>query len=58
MNFETNAVLYDVQVAGQLEGIFEKDLEDCELLTLSGYKSRSHLTRMAESVARLLSPIL
>jgi cardiolipin synthase A/B len=58
LNFETNAVLYDVQVAGQLEDIFEKDLEDCELLTLSGYKSRSHLTRMAESVARLLSPIL
>ncbi|MCY9510499.1 hypothetical protein M5W68_09265 [Paenibacillus larvae] len=57
MNFETNAVLYDVQVAGR-EGIFGKDLEDCELLTLSGYKSRSHLTRMAESVARLLSPIL
>lgn len=57
LNFETNAFLYDSQVAEELAQIFKEDLKYCRELTLEEYQNRSLLTRFLESLARLLSPI-
>ncbi|MCS7459545.1 cardiolipin synthase [Paenibacillus doosanensis] len=58
LNFEINAFLFDADVASRLEHIFERDILHCQLLTLEHYDNRPALKRAAESVARLLSPIL
>lgn len=57
LNFETNAFLYDSQIAAELSAIFMNDTIHCRELTLEEYLNRSLLTRFLESLARLLSPI-
>ncbi|WP_232695874.1 cardiolipin synthase [Brevibacillus daliensis] len=58
LNFEVNAILYDVNKAKELEEIFLKDIENCFELTLEDYENRPKMLRFKESIARLLSPIL
>ena len=58
LNFEVTAFLYGEDVAHQLADIFEEDMTNSELLTWEQYGKRRLLTRAAESMARLLSPIL
>jgi cardiolipin synthase A/B len=58
IDYETNLVIYDQQVTRELETDFEKDLEHCELLSASEYESRRRLTRLADSLMRLCSPLL
>ncbi|ULL19560.1 cardiolipin synthase [Paenibacillus sp. H1-7] len=58
LNFEVNAFLFDPDVASRLEHIFEQDIRHCKLLTWELYSKRRLHKRMAESMARLLSPIL
>ncbi|WP_179232981.1 cardiolipin synthase [Paenibacillus rigui] len=58
LNFEVTAFLYGEDVASRLEAIFEEDMKNSELLTWEKYGKRKLLTRAAESMARLLSPIL
>ncbi|GAA4833779.1 cardiolipin synthase [Paenibacillus vulneris] len=58
LNFEINAFLFDPKVASRLEHIFEQDIRYCQLLTWDSYNKRPLLTRAAESMARLISPIL
>jgi len=58
LNFETNAFLYDTQMAQQLEDLFMMDLEDCREMTVEEYLNRPMRSRMQESLTRLLSPIL
>ncbi|GLV13854.1 major cardiolipin synthase ClsA [Alicyclobacillus hesperidum] len=58
LNFEVNAILYDRAKAGELADIFEQDLTKCDRLTLKMYNGRPRFERIAESCARLLSPIL
>lgn len=58
LNFEINAFLFDPNVATRLEHIFEQDIRYCQLLTWENYNKRKLLTRAAESMARLISPIL
>lgn len=54
LNFEISAILYEQQIASQLEGIFLEDVKHCKLLT----EGDNGLGRIQESVGRLLSPIL
>lgn len=58
LNFEVNALIYDTQKAIELGEIFEADLLDCVELTADDYRRRPHINKIAESCARLLSPIL
>jgi cardiolipin synthase A/B len=58
LNFESNAFLYDEQLAGELTRQFLTDVEHSEELTLEGYNRRPLRYRFRESVSRLLSPIL
>jgi cardiolipin synthase len=58
LNFETNAFVYNPAVAGELHGIFLRDIEDSRELTPGRYARRSLTVRCKESVSRLLSPLL
>jgi cardiolipin synthase len=58
LNFETNALIYDEQVAGELHKAFLHDLSYCTELTPEWYASRSRFFRARSSLSRLFSPIL
>ncbi|TDF94535.1 cardiolipin synthase [Paenibacillus piri] len=58
LNFEITAFLYGTEVTARLEAIFEQDMKKSELLTPEKFEQRWLITRAAESMARLLSPIL
>jgi len=58
LNFETNALIYDEQVAGQLKQAYLNDLSSCTELTPEWYASRSRYFRARASFSRLFSPIL
>ncbi|MEL6925556.1 MAG: cardiolipin synthase, partial [Bacteroidota bacterium] len=57
-NFEVNALLYDQQVAHQLKHNFFEDLCQSKEVYLDEFRKRSKRTRVLESIARLLSPLL
>lgn len=58
INYELNAVLYDKQLATELESAFTKDLADCTEFDPAAYRNRHALIRFRDSVARLFSPLL
>ncbi len=58
LNFETNAVIYDDQVAGELKQAYLNDLSYCTQLTPEWYASRSRFFKARASISRLFSPIL
>lgn len=58
LNFETNALVYDPDVARQLKAQFLADLHHSDLLDAARWKARPRINRFQESVARLLSGIL
>jgi cardiolipin synthase A/B len=58
LNFETNAIIYDDKVAGELKQAFLNDLSVCTEITPSWYASRSRYFKARSSVSRLFSPIL
>ncbi|MDD1716899.1 MAG: cardiolipin synthase [Methanoregulaceae archaeon] len=58
LNFETNAFIYDCEIAGRLKREFESDIQDSVEITSEMYKKRSKIVKMKESVSRLFSPIL
>jgi cardiolipin synthase len=58
INYELNAVLYDAKLAAELEATFERDLEGCCAFSPSEYRQRAVLSRLRDSLARLLSPLL
>lgn len=57
-NFEGNAFVYDRAVAQSLKNSFLDDQKGCRQLSLRDYEARSFACRLAESAARLLSPLL
>lgn len=57
-NFEANLLIYDPDVNAQMREIFFADLQECTKLTLSQWKARPLPQRAAESLLRLISPIL
>ncbi|CAM3362823.1 cardiolipin synthase [Marinicrinis lubricantis] len=58
LNFETNAFIYDTNIAHQLRDMFAADLQDSSIVSYEEYERRSWTSKVAESAARLLSPIL
>lgn len=58
LNFEVNAVIYNKDVTGQLERLFEEDIKDSTQITTLEYAKRSRIIRFKEQVCRLLSPIM
>ncbi len=58
LNFEVNAVIYDMETARDMEQIFEKDMEHCKEVTWNEYSHRNLWVRIKEQVSRLLSPIM
>ena len=57
-NFEVNAMIYDEEVAAQLEQQFLEDLKQSEELNLEEWRQRHWVRKTKESFARLLSPML
>jgi len=58
INYELNAVIYDSDLAQELEAAFERDLESCHPFDAAEYGRRPAPIRLRDSVARLLSPLL
>lgn len=58
LNFETNAFIYDENIACDMENIFLNDINQCIELTLDLYEKRSGFIRFKEAISRLLSDIL
>ncbi len=58
LNFEVNAFIYSSETTQVLEAQFLKDLEDCSVIDMAWYERRGNMTKIKESVSRLLAPIL
>ncbi len=58
LNFEVNAVLYDVEVAKELRDVFFDDLKFSEQIDKEQWLNRKWHTQFPEKLARLLSPVL
>ncbi|GKV66529.1 MULTISPECIES: cardiolipin synthase [unclassified Sporosarcina] len=58
LNFEVNAIIYDEQVAKQLQNLFLQDIELSSELTAGRYAERSLWIRFKQGISRLLSPVL
>lgn len=57
-NFEINVFVYDVDVAHQLRNMFVYDMTSCKVLNIQEWRSRPWYRRVAESIIRLMSPLL
>ncbi|MCB0495948.1 MAG: cardiolipin synthase [Cyclobacteriaceae bacterium] len=57
-NYEINAMIYNKEFNEQLAGQFKQDMGHCIPLQLSRWQQRPVRTRLLESIARLLAPIL
>jgi len=57
-NFETNAILYDTDLVGQIKQEFNAICEDIDQLDPQQFKDRGLIRRLGEGFARLLSPLL
>ena len=58
LNFEINAFIYDKKVILSATEDFFKDIKNSKELTEDDYNSRKTSRKVAESIARLFSPIL
>lgn len=58
LNFETNAFIYNKNIAIDMKKRFNIDIEESHLISEEEYKNRSVWRKIAESIVRLLSPIL
>ena len=58
LNFEVNAIVYDVEIANELRSVFYEDLKDAEMLNAAAWASRSKFKQLLEKTARLVSPLL
>lgn len=57
-NYEVNAFIYDKITAVNLRKAFENDLLSCKEIDMDTWSKRKLFTRVKESLARLLSPLL
>ncbi|WP_179339593.1 cardiolipin synthase [Winogradskyella ludwigii] len=58
INFEVNALIYNKKIGSELTTFFNDDLKDCEKLDLKSWQQRSKRTKLIESTARLMAPLL
>lgn len=57
-NFEVNAFIYDSKTSAELKRLFERDINNCEILTLDAWTNRKRRQKLKESFARLFSPLM
>lgn len=57
-NFEANLFFYSRELTSKMLEVFKKDLQQCERVHPAAWRKRRFSKRLAESVLRLLSPIL
>ena len=57
-NFEVNAFIYDMETALQMREIFLQDQRECVPMYLKNWVKRPWYRKAAESVVRLLAPLL
>ena len=57
-NFEVNAFVYDMETALQIREVFLQDQRECIQLFLKTWVKRPWYSKMAESVVRLMAPLL
>jgi cardiolipin synthase A/B len=58
INYESNAVIYDVALTQQLEHNFYEDIKHCSEFSWREYRKRPWHSRFRDSTSRLLSPLL
>lgn len=58
LNFEVNAIVYDLATANELADVFYADIKDAEKIDAATWKERSRLKQLWQKTARLLSPLL
>ena len=57
-NFEVNSFMYNENLAIEIKNIFLSDQKQCRRVTMRTWKRRPWQHKVAESVIRLLSPLL
>ena len=57
-NFEVNAFIYDTETALQMREIFLQDQHDCVQVFLKNWVKRPWYHKAAESIVRLMAPLL
>ena len=57
-NFEVNAFIYDTETALQMREIFLQDQRECVQVFLKNWVKRPWWRKAAESVVRLMAPLL
>ena len=57
-NFETNALIYDEEIAIKVSNNFLKDCEKSSVLTIEEHNARPFYNKILEGLARLFSPLL
>lgn len=58
LNFESNIFIYNEHISKNMESQFSKDLEVCKEVTLEGFEKRSIISKIGESVIRLVAPLM
>lgn len=58
LNFETNAIMYDPEIASRLRDAFLTDLDVCTGLTAERLAALPKIIRLKMSVSRIFSPLL
>ncbi len=58
INYELNALVYDLGLASALEAAFDADRAGCHRFDLEAYRQGSRLLRFRDSAARLVSPLM
>lgn len=58
LNFEINAIIFDEEIASQIDEAFEMDKKVSKKITLDNYRKRGLIRRFKEKVARLFSPLM
>jgi len=58
LNFEVNAIVYDMTTANELASIFFEDIKDAEKIDELKWKHRPILKQLWQKTARLVSPLL
>jgi len=58
LNFEVNAIVYDVAFAEKLRAVFFDDIKDAKKINEKMWNNRAFYYKLADRVARLFSPAL
>ncbi len=58
LNFETNVIMYDKEIAKQMKAAFLDDIKVCTQMTVERYNSLPKIIKIKESISRIFSPLL